>query len=66
MQTKIKSETFAQALVDTGIIADSALVRRIVIDAEAGKPLMVYVEYFADSRWLDVAQFAAGAQVITQ
>lgn len=62
----IKSEKFAQALADAGIIADSTLVRRIVIDAQAGKPLMVYVEYFGDRQWLNVAKFAAGVEVITR
>jgi hypothetical protein len=65
MNTTITSEKFGQALADAGVIADASLVRRIVIDAEAGKPLMVYVEYFGDSRWLDVARFVGKVEVIT-
>jgi hypothetical protein len=66
MSNKVTSEAFAQALADAGVITDSSLVRRVVIDAEAGKPLMVYVEYFGDTRWLSVATHTAAVEVITQ
>jgi len=63
---RILSNVFGQALADAGIIEDIDSVQRIVIDAQAGEPLMIYVQRFGDERWLDVAPLAAGAEVITR
>lgn len=63
---KILSNEFGQALADAGIIDDPGRVRRIVVDAQAGHALVVYVEYFGDERWLNVAQTLEGVEVTTQ
>lgn len=63
---RILSEDFAKSLVDAGIIdfpIDS--VRRIVIDAQAGELVMVYVETFADERWLSAGLHLEGVEVHT-
>jgi len=60
----ITSEYFAQALIKAGIIPDTDRVRRIVIDAQAGELLVVYVEYFGQEQWLDVAPLLTGVEVI--
>jgi hypothetical protein len=62
----ITSEKFGQALADAGLIEDIDSTCRIVIDAQVGEPLMIYVQRFGDERWLDVAPLAAGVQVITR
>ena len=57
---------FAKALCDAGIIDFSVgTVRRIVIDAQEGSPVMMYIERFADERWLDVALTLDGVEVRT-
>jgi hypothetical protein len=62
----ILSNVFGQALADAGIVEDIDTVQRVVIDVQAGEPLMIYVQRFGDERWLDVAPLAAGAEVITK
>lgn len=62
---KITSREFGQALATAGIVRDIENVRRIVIDAEAGELLRLYVEYFGDERWLNVALALDGVEVIT-
>lgn len=59
----ITSEAFAGALAGAGIIHDVSRVRRIVIDAEAGHVVRVYVERFGDERLLDVAQALGGVEI---
>lgn len=61
----ILSEEFMQALANAGLIENAHRIRRIVIDAQAGYVLMVYVEYHADERWLDAGLFMEGVQVHT-
>ena len=63
---KILSGEFAQALADAGIIDDPGSISRIVLDAKAGEPLRMYVEHFADERWLNVALALDGIEITTQ
>jgi len=63
---KIRSEAFAEALAHAGIIHDLGNVHRIVVDALAGEPLRVYVEYYGDERWLNVTPALDGVQVTTR
>ena len=63
---KITSRAFAEALANAGIIRDLNLVRRIVVDAQAGHALRVYVEYFGDERWLNVVHVLDGIEITTQ
>jgi hypothetical protein len=59
----IPSERFGQALAEAGIIDDLSLVRRIVIDAEAGHAVRMHVEYYGDERLLRVAQALDGIEI---
>ena len=62
----IMAHQFAKALCDAGIIDfDVNTVSRIVIDAKSGEPVMMYLERFADDRWLDVALALDGIEVRT-
>jgi hypothetical protein len=64
---RILSEKYGQALADAGLIPADMLtdVHRIIIDAQAGDALMVWLELFADERWLDVLP-PEGVQVIRE
>ena len=63
---RIESREFAKSLVDAGIIDfDLDSMRRIVIDANAGEFLMVYVETFGDERWLSAGVHMEGIEVHT-
>ena len=62
---KIAAQEFAKAIAGAGIIHDLDGVRRIVIDALAGEPLRVYVEYYGDERWLDVTHALDGVEITT-
>lgn len=61
----ITAEQFWQALVDAEILTleQHVGIRRIVIDAEEGKPVMMYLEQFADERLLNVAISLNGIEV---
>jgi hypothetical protein len=59
----IMSEAFGQALADAGIIHDPDKVSRIVIDAQQGRAVMLYVERFGDERLLKVAQTLDGIEI---
>ena len=62
----IKAEKFGQALAEAGIVKDLDYVRRIVIDAEAGNAVKIYVERFGDERLLNVALTLEGIEVSSQ
>jgi hypothetical protein len=61
----IFTRAFAQALVDAGVITQEECdrTRRLVIDAEAGKPVRLFLERFADERLLSVALGLNGIEV---
>jgi hypothetical protein len=61
----LAAETFGAALAAAGLISSTEQFRRVLIDAQAGHPLRIYVEYAGGERWLDVAPLAEGAEVIT-
>ncbi len=60
---RIKSETFVQALHRSGVVPDPLTIRRVVIDAQAGNVLLIYLETFGDERILDVALTLEGVKV---
>lgn len=63
----ILGHEFGKALMDAGVIpAEPGMPARIVIDVDPAEPLRVYVEYFGDERWLDVAVHACGVEIITR
>jgi hypothetical protein len=62
--SRILGEQFGEVLVRAGVIdGDIGTYHRIVIDAKAGKAVMVYAERFADDRWLNVATGLTGIEV---
>jgi hypothetical protein len=63
MNRRITADRFGQALADAGIIEDIFDVTRIVIDAQAGHVVMIYVERFGDERLLKVAQTLDGVEI---
>jgi type II secretory pathway component PulL len=62
----IRAYEFGAALKDAGIIEDVDDVRRVVIDANADCLVMVYVERYADDRWLNVHLGLHGIEVTTR
>jgi len=51
----IPGKEFIKWLEDAGIIADGARVARVVIDARAMRPIMVYVEMLGSDKMISVA-----------
>jgi hypothetical protein len=50
----MQSSEFARHLEAAGVVDDLSTVRRVVVDAVAGEPVMVYIVRFGDERLLDV------------
>jgi hypothetical protein len=59
----ITAEAFAQALARAGVIRDIHRVRRVVVDAEAGSTVRVYIERYGDERLLDVVPTLDGVEI---
>ncbi len=60
----IRAEKFCQALAEAGVISeDLTYVRRVVIDAQAGHRVVIYLERAGDERLLDVAMTLEGVKV---
>lgn len=59
----ITAVRFAQALAAAGVIDDDGAVRRVVIDAEAGCVVRVYVERYGDERLLKIAHTLDGVEI---
>lgn len=51
---RIMAEQYGQALAEAGLIANIDDVHRILVDVRPHRPLTVWVEYYADERWLDL------------
>jgi hypothetical protein len=62
-QRIITSNEFHDALVAAGVIRDEEHYRRIVIDAQEGRPVMIYAERHGDERLLGVAATLDGIEV---
>jgi hypothetical protein len=63
---KITGRALAKALHDGGVIpGDLGNIRRIVLDISADSVPVLYVEYFADDKWLDVVRTFDGIEVRT-
>jgi hypothetical protein len=64
---KIHGRHLAKALHDAGLIpGELDDIRRIVIDIQPTKAPIMYVEYYADDRWLDVIHVFDGLEVRTR
>lgn len=61
----VSANDFAKALQDAGVIQDREMIRRLVIDVQAGHHVVLYVERFADERLLTVALSLDGIEVTT-
>lgn len=59
----VRANDFLNALAAAGILSEGELIRRVVIDAEIGKMVMLYVERFGDARLLAVASGLDGIEV---
>lgn len=59
----ITANAFHDALVAAGVIRDGEHIRRIVIDAQDSRPVVIHVERFGDERLLDVARTLDGVEV---
>jgi hypothetical protein len=59
----IMSDALWPALVKAGLFREDESVRRIVIDAQAGCAVVMYVEHWGDERLLDVATTLEGIEV---
>lgn len=64
MSTPIAGWQFGQALIEAGVITPEERVRRIVIDAPADGPVVLYVERYGDDRLLQVATTLRGVTVL--
>jgi hypothetical protein len=62
---RIRADLFADALVSAGVIAMGDKIRRVVIDANAGSAVVMYIERFADERLLNVVTTLDGIEVQT-
>ena len=59
----IYGSKFAQALLDAGVIRAEDRVRRVVIDASADGPIVMYVERYGDERLLEVVTSLDGVEI---
>jgi len=62
---RITANQFHQALVAAGVVRDGEAIRRLVIDAQAGCAVMIYVERFGDARLLEIIPTLDGIEVQT-
>jgi hypothetical protein len=60
---KIIGDDFFKALLAADVFRDGEGVRRVVIDAQAGHALIIYVERFGDERILSVVPTLEGVEV---
>lgn len=60
---RFRSEQLHEALIAAGLIRQGEFIRRIVIDAQCGEAVKMYVERFADTRLLDVVPTLDGIEV---
>ena len=60
---KIITEEFAKNLLAAGVVSEVDSVRRVVIDAEVGHVVMLYVERCGDERLLSVMTTLHGIEI---
>jgi hypothetical protein len=61
----IMGEVFGRAVADALGLGDGSGIRRIVIDAQAGRELKGHVEHYGDERLLNVVPLLDGVEVHT-
>lgn len=60
---KISGDEFFKALLSADVFRDGETVRRVVIDAQAGHALVIYVERYGDERLLSVVPTLEGVEI---
>lgn len=60
---RITSDRFHRELVAAGVVRGDEAIRRIVIVAEAGDSVRMYVERFGDDRLVEVLKHTEGIEV---
>jgi hypothetical protein len=63
MSDLISFPEFAKALQDVGVIEDARMYRRIVIDAQDGCLVVMYLEKFTDKKLLSVVTDLGGIRI---
>jgi len=63
MSGPLLADTFHEALVAVGVVGDGEQIRRIVIDALVGEPVVMHIERFGDLRLIDVVSTLHGVQI---
>ena len=61
----IMADQFFAALLAADVVREGERIRRVVIDAEAGHVLVMYVERFGDDRLLKVVPTLEGIEIAT-
>lgn len=60
---RITTKRFWEALVAAGVFRDDEYIARIVIDAQVGNAVVMYVQRYGDERLLQVAQTLEGIEI---
>jgi len=61
----LTAKKFFEALKAAGVVSEEDLIRRIVIDIQAGHVVVMHVERFCDERLLDVIPTLDGIEIRT-
>lgn len=64
--SRIHGRKVLLALADAGIIRNDEYVRRVIIDLPVDGAAVMYVEWFADHRLLDLVHTLGGIEIRTQ
>jgi hypothetical protein len=59
----IHSKSLFEALVKAGVVREDEQIRRIVVDAQAGSAVRIYVDRFGDERLLQVVPTLDGIEI---
>lgn len=59
----LSTKVFFRALFDAGVLREDEAIKRIVIDADAGNVVMLYIERFGDDRLLNVMTTLEGVVI---
>lgn len=63
----LMSDAFYDGLREAGVLGDDPprVVSKVVIVAQAGEPLRIFVEYLGEEGWLDAPALMTGLEVHT-
>lgn len=60
---RVTSDAWFKSLIAADVFRDGESVRRVVIDAQAGEAIVIYVERFGDTRLIEVAPMLTGIEI---